>query len=256
MNISEQEFYDKVARKFGGYKSEAIYESHFPDGNPEEIFLKQLVKYSGEDKTALDIGCADGRFTFKIAEKFYKIFGIDISSEMLSQAKQSQEEQKVSNVFFQQAEAEKLPFQDRYFDIIYSRRGPSPYAEIGRVVKPGGHYLEICIGEKDTQEIEEIFGRGQGFGRWDISVAKTKTDSLAAEGLRVIFIQDYLYSEIYPDIKNLDLFLQGVPIFKDFDSEKDKSNLRAYSEKFSISHGIELKRHRVVIVAEKSRPQL
>ena len=80
MDTSDQKFYDKVAKKFGGYKSEAIHESHFSNGNPEEIFLEQLVKYSDKDKTVLDIGCADGRFTLKIAEKFHKIFAIDISS--------------------------------------------------------------------------------------------------------------------------------------------------------------------------------
>ncbi|TSC79301.1 MAG: SAM-dependent methyltransferase [Parcubacteria group bacterium Gr01-1014_29] len=251
MSISDQKFYDKVAKKFGGYKSEAIHENHFPSGNPEEIFLEQLIKYSGKDKTVLDIGCADGRFTLKIAEKFYKIFGIDISSEMLAKAKQFQEEQNISNAILQKAEAEKLPFQDKYFDLIYSRRGPSPYAEIGRIIKSSGYYLEICIGEKDGKELKEVFGRGQGFGDWNISVAKTKSDNLVVKGFKVVFVHDYFYSEIYPDIENLNLFLQSVPIFKDFDQEKDRENLRSYSEKFNVSNGIELKRHRIVIVAEK-----
>ncbi|MBI5793535.1 class I SAM-dependent methyltransferase [Candidatus Uhrbacteria bacterium] len=251
MSISDQKFYDKVAKKFGGYKSEAIHENHFPSGDPEEIFLEQLFKYSDKVKTVLDIGCADGRFTLKVAEKFHKIFAIDISSEMLAKAKQFQEEQKISNVNFQKAEAEKLPFQDKYFDLIYSRRGPSPYIEISRVIKSSGYYLEICIGEKDGKELKKVFGRGQGFGEWDISVAKTKTNSLEAEGFKIVFVHDYFYSEIYPDMENLNLFLQSVPIFKDFDQGKDKENLRSYSEKFSIPNGIELKRHRIVIVAEK-----
>src|SRR3989338_9219676 len=151
MHISDQKFYDKVAKKVGGYKSEAIHKSHFPNGNPEEIFLEQLVKYS----------------------------------------------------------------------------------------------------DKDRKGLKEIFGRGQGFGEWDISVAKTKIYNLVAKGFKVVFVHDYFYSEIYPDIENLNLFLQSVPIFKDFDQEKDKENLRSYSEKFSVSNGIELKRHRIVIVAEK-----
>ena len=251
MNISDQRFYDKVAKKFGGYKSEAIYESNFPSGNPEEVFLEQLIKYSGKDKTALDTGCADGRFTLKVAEKFHTIFSVDISSEMLTRAKQSQEKQKIWNVIFQNADAKKLPFQNRYFDLVYSRRGPSPYTEISRVIKPGGYYLEICIGEKDGRELKEFFGRGQGFGEWGIFAAKTKTDSLVAEGFDVVFVHDYFYSEIYPDRENLNLFLQNVPIFKDFDQEKDKENLRSYSRRFTVPNGIELKRHRIVIVSEK-----
>jgi len=251
MDISDQKFYNKVAKKFGGYKSEAIYKSRFLNEHPEKIFLEQLIKHSGKNKIALDVGCADGIFTLKVAEKFHKIFGIDISSEMLAKAKQFQGEQKSSNVTFQKAEAEKLPFRDRYFDIIYSRRGPSPYAEISRVIKQGGYYLEICIGEKDAKELKEIFGRGQGFGEWDVSVAKTKNDILIAKRFKVVFVSDYFYSEIYPDIKNLNLFLQSVPIFKDFKQEKDKEYLRLYSKRLRVFDGIELKRHRVVIVAEK-----
>ena len=170
---------------------------------------------------------------------------------MLANAEQFKEEQKVFNVTFQNAEAEKLPFQDKYFDLVYSRRGPSPYTEISRVIKQGGNYLEICIGEKDGKELKEVFGKGQGFGEWNTSVAKTKTNSLEAEDFKIVFVHDYFYSEIYPDIENLNLFLQGVPIFKDFDPEKDKGHLLHYSEKFSVSNGVELKRHRVVIVAEK-----
>lgn len=252
MDISDQKFYDKVAKKFGGYKGKAIYKSKFPESDPEEIFLEQLVKYSSRDKIALDIGCADGRFTLKVAERFHKIFGIDISSEMLAKVKQFQEEQKVSNVVFQEANAEKLPFQDKYFDLIYSRRGPSPYSEINRVIKRGGYYLEICIGEKDAKELKEVFGRGQGFGEWGTSVSKTKTDSLSAQGFKIIFIHDYLYSEVYPDVENLDLFLQGVPIFKDFDSQKDKDHLLSYVAKMKVADGIELNRHRVVLVTESS----
>lgn len=252
MNISDQKFYDKVARKFGGYKSKATYQNNFPNGNPEEIFLEELIKYSGKYKVALDIGCADGRFTLKVANKFHKIFGIDISSEMLAKARQLKEELKITNVIFQEVNAEKLPSQNKYFDLIYSRRGPSPYTEISRVNKQAGYYLEICIGEKDAKELKEIFGRGQGFDEWDNPVSTAKPDNLKSYGFNTIFAQDYFYSEIYPDLENLDLFLQGVPIFKDFDSEKDRDSLFSYAKKMRVAGGIELRRHRVVIVARKS----
>ncbi|QQG46103.1 MAG: class I SAM-dependent methyltransferase [Candidatus Niyogibacteria bacterium] len=251
MNIPDQKFYDKVAKKFGGYKSEAIHKSHFPNGNPEEIFLEQLIKYGHKDKTALDIGCADGRFTLKIAEKFHKTFGIDISSEMLAKAKQFQEEQKVSNVTFQKAEAEKLPFKDKYFDLIYSRRGPTPYQEIHRVLKKSGCFIEIGIGEKDAKELKEVFGRGQNFGGWDKSVLASKKTELETLGFKEIFAKEFFYSEYYSDIDNFSLWLESVPIFKDFDPTKDGKFLSEYVEKMKTQEGIELKRHRVVIVAHK-----
>jgi len=252
MDIPDKEFYNKVATKFGSYKGKEHYTSRFPDGEPEKNFLEQLLKYAGNNKVALDIGCADGRFTLKVAKYFKQIFAVDISSQMLKAAGRFQAQQKVSNVVFQEANAEKSPFQNKSFDVIYSRRGPSPYIEIGRVIKTGGYYLEICIGEKDAKELKEVFGRGQDFGKWNTLVAETKTNSLIAQDFKIVFARDYFYSEIYPDMENLDLFLQGVPIFKDFDSEKDKKSVISYAQKMKVANGIELKRHRVVIAAIKS----
>ena len=136
--------------------------------------------------------------------------------------------------------------------MIYSRRGPSPCSEINRAIKHGGYYLEVCIGGKDAKELKEIFGRGQGFGEWNISTSKTKADNLATNGFEVVFVHDYFYSEIYPDVENLDLFLQSVPIFKDYDRRKDKNYLIPYAVRMKVAGGIELNRHRVVIVAKKS----
>ncbi|KKT66584.1 MAG: hypothetical protein UW61_C0024G0008, partial [Candidatus Curtissbacteria bacterium GW2011_GWC1_44_33] len=60
-----KDFYDKVAKKFGGYGygTGPRYKSEYPTGNPEKIFKKKLLGLSSKDKIALDIGCADGKFT-------------------------------------------------------------------------------------------------------------------------------------------------------------------------------------------------
>jgi len=42
-----------------------------------------------------------------------------------------------------------------------------------------------------------------------------------------------------------------VPIFEDFDSEKDRKLLEEYVAKFKTENGIRFPRHRVVIVAKK-----
>ena len=70
-------------------------------------------------------------------------------------------------------------------------------------------------------------------------------------GFKITFSKDYLYDEYYKSYEDLDLFLQGVPIFEDFDSEKDSKLLKEYVIKFKTDKGIKLPRHRVVIVAKK-----
>ena len=67
-------FYDKVAKKFGGYHTDARYPKEYPNGDPEKVFKEKLLELSGKNKVVLDVGCADGRFTLSIASNFIKLW--------------------------------------------------------------------------------------------------------------------------------------------------------------------------------------
>lgn len=86
-------FYDKVAKKFGDYGSTgSMRTKECLDREPEDVFKEKLLKESSKDKIALDVGCADGRFTLSIAPNFKKIIAIDLSEGMLSSARKLQKE--------------------------------------------------------------------------------------------------------------------------------------------------------------------
>lgn len=244
-------FYDKVAKKFGGYHTPSRHTTEYPNDDLEKVFKEKLFELSGKDKIALDVGCADGRFTLSVAPYFKKIFAIDVSEEMLKSAKRCQEKQKITNVSFEKQDAFHTTYNDSSFDLIYNRRGPDNYAESYRILKSGCFLIQIDIGEKDCQEIKEVFGKGQGFGEWDNPKLQRDKKALTETGFEVIYAQDFFYTEYYPTYEDLDLFLQGVPIFEDFDSEKDKRLLEAYVVRFKTEKGIKFSRHRVVIVAKK-----
>lgn len=246
-------FYDKAARKFGGYGygTRPVYKSEYPAGNPEEIFKQKLLGLSAKSKTALDIGCADGKFTLSVAPNLKKVYGIDTSKENLAVAKSHAEDKRSKNVEYSYQDASHTSFENSFFDLAYCRRGPSYYQEYHRILKTGAHYLEIGIGEKDTLELKKLFGRGQGYGKWSKSTLDANLEKLQGLGFMVDFAEDFHYLEYYPSYKELDLFLQGVPIFEDFDSKKDKILLQKYTKEFSSDKGIELPRHRLVLVAQK-----
>jgi ubiquinone/menaquinone biosynthesis C-methylase UbiE len=244
-------FYDKVAKKFGNYSTEASRITKYETENPEEVFKNLLIKYSGKDKNVLDLGCADGRFTIVISSNFKKVVAIDLSKGMLKAARLLQKKEKVENVSFEETNAFKVPYRNNSFDIIYSRRGPTPFNEIYRLLKKDGYFINIEIGEKDTQELKEVFGRGQNYGKWNDNTLQRDQKKLKSFGFELIFGKDYFYVEYYPDHHNLDLFLQGVPIFTDYDSEKDRSSLEKYISVCQTKQGIALPRHRIVIVAQK-----
>lgn len=245
------DFYNKVAKKIGGYKNSAVRLEEHVQQNPEQVFKEKLLEFCNKDSTALDIGCADGRFTLSIAGYFKNIIAIDLSSEMLKAAKRNQKKLNIKNVNFEKQDAFNTKYPDGFFDLIYSRRGPLPYREINRLLKNKGIFIHIGIGEKDALELKKIFGRGQGFNsldkNWLIGIKK----DLIEHKMRIRYTQWFIYKDIFPTVYDFDLFLQGVPIIEDFGLDKDKPLFNKYLSKYTSKKGVLLNRHRVVIVAEK-----
>lgn len=248
-------FYDRVAQKFGGYGygngRKPIYKSEYPTADPEQVFLIHLMGVSSKAKIALDIGCADGKFTLSVAPHFKHIVGIDTSCVNLDIANSHSKNLHNLNVEYLLEDASKISFPDSSIDVAYCRRGPSFYQEYHRILNTTGYYLEIGIGEKDARALKHTFGRGQGFGKWDTSALDRKIQELQALGFAIIFAENYDYVEYYPSFAELDFFLQGVPIFEDYDSIQDASLLQEYASHFTSDKGIQLARHRLVLVAQK-----
>lgn len=244
-------FYDKVARKFGSYSRSITTLDEYLTQDPERVFKEMLIKIGGKNKNALDIGCADGHFTLEVSKYFKNITAIDISKEMLKVAYKNQETVGNHNVTFLKQSVFRNDLLSESFDAIYNRRGPTNYPSFYSLLKTGGYYLEIGIGENDCRKIKEIFGRGQGFKKWGRSTLQRDIKELKKIGFKIVMSEDYFYNEYYPSYKELDVFLQGVPIFEDFDSSKDKKFLQQYQSKFQSKKGIKLPRHRIVILAKK-----
>lgn len=76
-----------------------------------------------EGEEVLDIGCGTGVDTLIAAIKVGangRAVGIDMTPEMLDQAKNNLRETRLKNVTFQPASAENLPFPDESFDVVIS----------------------------------------------------------------------------------------------------------------------------------------
>lgn len=250
-STGDAKFYDKVAKKFGGYTTNVSYITEYPTKQPEEVFKSKILQLVDKDSLVLDVGCADGRFTVSLAPNFKKIVAIDLSDGMLEAAKKNQAGQGIENVSFEKQNASNITYPDSTFDLIYSRRGPTFYQEFYRLLKPRGYYVEIQIGENDAKDLKQTFDRGQDYRGWDNPKLERNSKELEEAGFKIVFAQDYAYSESYASPEDLSIFLEGVPIFEDFDPEKDKKYLEQYINSHTTKKGILLPRHRVVIVAEK-----
>lgn len=102
------------------------------------------------DARVLDVGCGSGWATRLIAEKAQggNVIGIDISDEMIRLARASST--SFSNVQFEIASAEKLPFDDAQFSQAFSMESlyyyadiPGALKEIRRVLSRGGFFFTV-----------------------------------------------------------------------------------------------------------------
>jgi len=100
-------------------------------------------------KWLLDVGCAQGRSTFKMMDLDLNIVAFDISKRMIRQAiDRYRKGNYQANAVFFVADASRFPFADESFDYVllygvlhHLAIAMSACQEIGRVLKPGGIYF-------------------------------------------------------------------------------------------------------------------
>jgi SAM-dependent methyltransferase len=102
-----------------------------------------LLRVRPEPERALDIGTGLGDAALLVAREFphTRVRGIDFSEEMVRRAQARIGLDPEGRVAFKVADAANLPFEDESFDLITQLNMPPFFAEIGRVLRPGGFAL-------------------------------------------------------------------------------------------------------------------
>lgn len=80
----------------------------------ELAYLKKLLS---KNKKILDLACGFGRFTVPLAKQGYNIEGIDISPNLLKEAKKRAKEENLE-IKFKLGDMRRLPYKDKSFDTI------------------------------------------------------------------------------------------------------------------------------------------
>ena len=134
-----QSLYDHVAHEY-----DAVFAGHVVRHYVDKRLglVRRLLRPGGR---ALDVGCGTGVLGAQIAAFGYQVFGVDLSPGMVTKAV----ERGLAGAFA--AFSTALPFADDTFDLALTvatlhhletpLRVALTIAEMGRVVRPGGHVL-------------------------------------------------------------------------------------------------------------------
>jgi SAM-dependent methyltransferase len=99
-----------------------------------------LLHVRPEPERALDIGTGLGDGALLIAREFphARVRGVDLSEEMVRRAQDRIGLDPEGRVAFKVGDASKLAFEDDSFDLVAQLNMPPFFAEISRVLRPGG----------------------------------------------------------------------------------------------------------------------
>jgi arsenite methyltransferase len=166
-----------VGRKFAegvGYSPklldklpESLWESFTGAGNPQPYI--DIVPH----ETVLDLGCGAGLDLYLYAEETGpggKVYGLDISGEMVTKARHNMEMLNVHNVEFLHASGDSIPLPDDSVDVVTANGIfnllPDKIAimrEVARLLHPGGRtifaeiVLKAPLPEKVRKNIDDWF---------------------------------------------------------------------------------------------------
>src|SRR6476661_828090 len=93
----------------------------------------------------LEIECGDGDGALFLAREFpaARVRGVDRAEEHVRAATARVGLDPEGRVAFKQGRPGDLPYPDGFFDLVVQIDGRPPAAEVGRVLRPGGHLILV-----------------------------------------------------------------------------------------------------------------
>ena len=121
--------------------------SNYHSSAPDLEVLREVAQLQGTERV-LDIGTGTGHTALAVAQGANHVVGIDLTPQMLEQARQLAAERQITNVTFEEGDAQRLRYEDDSFDVVTCRVCAHHFAdplatvcESARVLRPGGCIL-------------------------------------------------------------------------------------------------------------------
>ena len=166
--MSEPSKKEVVREMFDDISTRYDFLNHFLSFGIDRAWRRKLVAMLKERKPfkVLDVATGTGDLAIAIASlKPQKIVGIDISEKMLEIGRQKLTDKGLNLVVtLQQADAEKIPFSDNFFDAITVAFGVRNYenlelglGEMSRVLRKGGVMLILEFSHPESFPMKQLY---------------------------------------------------------------------------------------------------
>ena len=134
-----------------------------------------VTKIDRRPERALDIGTGTGVAALFLAREFphASVRGIDVSEQMIRQAKGKVGLDPDGRVAFRVADAAALPWDDEHFDLVTQLNMPPFFAETARVLRHGGHVIVAASSGERTPFYTPDAVLERGFRRHGFETVKT-----------------------------------------------------------------------------------
>lgn len=118
-----------------------------------------------ESDRVLDIGCGTGQVTRLAARQASRgqAVGVDLSAPMLARARATASDESLTNLSFEQGDAQVYPFPAAKFDVAVSRFGimffadpVAAFSNIGRALRPGGRLAFLCMRDLNDHDLGPV----------------------------------------------------------------------------------------------------
>lgn len=139
-----KEWCDQLAAMSGKY---AFPWNGIIEGKAAEEALTEKLASAVHGKV-LDVGCAHGAYTVRWADLADEVVGFDMTEGFVATANASNRKPNVRYVVGRTRVDGGMPFPDHYFDVAFTKKGPTSwYSEGNRIVRPGGAIILLHPGD-------------------------------------------------------------------------------------------------------------